>query len=124
MGGEPHENLLHVKPPTRPPAAPAGGGCCSHDTSSTLYTTHRIVPTLHQQQQPHRWPSHAHARAHTSCSCTPPPPAPPPPPYFQPLYYGKDQKVPPIDQVLNSPADCSGFMQPRVYMESQAWFTP
>lgn len=80
MGGEPHENLLHVKPPTRPPAAPAGGGCCSHDTSSTLYTTHRIVPTLHQQQQPHRWPSHAHARAHTSCSCTPPPPAPPPPP--------------------------------------------
>eukprot|EP00775_Hariotina_reticulata_P008002 gene8002-8200_t len=54
----------------------------------------------------------------------PPPPPPPPPPYFRPDYAGPLQPVPFMNQTLLNPADCSGFLQPRVYIESQAWFTP
>lgn len=38
------------------------------------------------------------------------------------LANGSDSQ-PDISQVLNSPSNCSGWPEPRVYLEGQAWFT-
>jgi hypothetical protein len=40
-----------------------------------------------------------------------------------PVAFDGTQSLPPPQQTLDSPTNCSGWLEPRTYMEAQSWFT-